>query len=288
MMGIIAGQPDIIMPKMTPAQRQRHMEIARAQRAAFPRRGRIPTDRYYQDIINAARDRGAYRRPTYGETYGQRIVDRLNGRRSSGSGNFGFRRAPGVRHQRQQPVRGKLTGPDMQRAKRAGMTPDQWLASRGGGGGWITNQRPQGGRRTSSNPGWYEDPYTPSKRRGRSQPKQRRRSSSNVQSRGKKGVHRTRDKSLPMWQRYGAESEAQWKGMSRKERGRERAKQDWERKKEFLRANPNKFRGGISMQANYRNGKFTGGFAGNKLNKKDRLEQWIRHKDQQNKRRWSR
>ncbi len=135
MMGIIAGRPDIIMPKMTPAQRQRHMEIARAQKAAFPRRGRIPTDRYYQDIINAARDRGAYRRPTYGETYGQRIVDRLNGRRSSGSGNFGFRRAPGARYQRQEPVRGKLTGPDMQRAREAGMTADEWLASRGRGRG---------------------------------------------------------------------------------------------------------------------------------------------------------
>lgn len=204
-MGIIAGQPDILMPKMTPAQRQRHLEIARAQRAAFPRRGRFPTDRYYQDIINAARDRGSYRRPTYGETYGQRIVDRLNGRRSSGSGDFGFRRAPGARHQRQQPVRGKLTGPDMQRARRAGMTPDEWLASRGRGGGsqtagiWAGDKsrgipgewdhlkgdrrgsRPRHGRRRPTqdsrvredNPrkygkwdGWFRDPLTPSKRGG--------------------------------------------------------------------------------------------------------------------------
>ena len=101
-------------------------------------------------------------------------------------------------------------------------------------------------------------------------------------------VHRTRDKSLPMWKRYGAKSEASWKGMSKKARGRERAKQDWERRKNFIRKNPNKFRGGIQMGATYRNGKLVGAFAGNKKNKKDRIEQWIKHKDQRYKRKWSR
>ena len=161
--GIIAGRPDRMHPKLTPAQRKRQMEIARAQRASFPRRGRIPTDKYYQDIINAARDRGSYRRPTYGETYGQRIVDRLNGKRSSGSGNFGFRRAPGARYQRQEPVRGKLTGPDMQRAREAGMTPDEWLASRGRGRGSQTTSGFWAGDKSRGIPGKWDGWKAPTK-----------------------------------------------------------------------------------------------------------------------------
>ena len=169
--GIIAGRPDRMHPKLTPAQRKRQMEIARAQRASFPRRGRIPTDKYYQDIINAARDRGSYRRPTYGETYGQRIVDRLNGNRSSGSGNFGFRRAPGARYQRQAPVRGKLTGPDMQRAREAGMTPDEWLASRGRGRGSQTTSGFWAGDKSRGIPGEWDH----LKGDGRSRSRRRRR-----------------------------------------------------------------------------------------------------------------
>ena len=334
MFGFVAGRPDILMPKLTPAQRERHLQIARSQQAPF-RRNRRGTDRYYQDIIDSARQRGSYRRPTYGETYGQRIVDRLNGRRSSGSGNFGFRRGGPQTTGAWNDGR----GPTVFQPQRSSVIPGEWDHIRGRNrrqqprrnpniprgtetwGDWgqskeqTARQRERYGRRSGKWDGWFRDPYIPSKRRrstrgsqvreddpgrysrhgggrwdkdpiptrGR---KRRRGKSASKPTSGKKGVHRTRDKSLPIWQRYGAKSEAEWKGMSRKERGLEKARQDWERRKAFLRANPNKFRGGISMQANYRNGKFTGGFAGNKLNKKDRLEQWIRHKDQQYKRKW--
>ena len=148
-MGIIAGQPEIIMPKMTPAQRQRHLDIARAQRASFPRRGRIPTNRYYQDIINAARERGSYRRPTYGETTGQRIIDRLNGRRSSGSGDFGFRRG------------GSQTAGVWAGDKSRGI-PGEWDHMRG-----TQGQRASDRRSIGKWDGWFRDPLTPSKRGGR-------------------------------------------------------------------------------------------------------------------------
>lgn len=295
MFGIIAGQPDIIHPKLTPAQRRRHLEIARAQQAPFRRRGRIPTDRYYQDIIDAARQRGSYRRPTYGETYGQRIVDRLNGRRSSGSGNFGFRRGGPQTTGHRNDGRGPTVFQPQRRwaghpgwrgpTVTPGEIPGKDISGQGGWGHWGRDMDPipTRGRRVTSR----RDPRVLGDESGwRKRRKRRRGKSASKATSGKKGVHRTRDKSLPIWQRYGAKSEAEWKGMSRKERGREKARQDWERRKAFLRANPNKFRGGISMQANWRNGKLTGAFAGNKLNKKDRLEQWIRHKDQQYKRKW--
>ena len=129
MFGIIAGQADRLQPRLTPEQRRRHFEIARAQQAPFRRRGRIPTDRYYQDIIDAARQRGSYRRPTYGETYGQRIVDRLNGRRSSGSGNFGFR----------------PSGDGQARPSRGGQVSGFWAGdpSRGIPGEWDNVPKPQ-------------------------------------------------------------------------------------------------------------------------------------------------
>jgi len=95
----------------------------------------------------------------------------------------------------------------------------------------------------------------------------------------KPAVHRTRDKSLPMWKRYGAKSEASWKGMGRKARIKERKKQDWDWRKAFLRKNPGKFRGGVMMGSTHRNGKLVGAFAGNKKDKKGRLEQFIKNKD---------
>jgi len=62
---------------MSEEERQKHLAMARAQNEVFQKnRGKINTDKYYQDIIDAARDRGAYSRPTYGETYGKRIFDR--------------------------------------------------------------------------------------------------------------------------------------------------------------------------------------------------------------------
>ena len=116
-------------------------------------------------------------------------------------------------------------------------------------------------------------------RRRRSSPVRSRRRQDVVRSR-RKQVHRTRDKSLPMWERFG-QSERSWKGMSRKQRLKVRKRQEWERRKSFLRKNPSKFRGGIMMGVKYRNGRPVGAFAGNKLDKKGRLEQFIKHKDRQ-------
>ena len=111
------------IPGEYPRSRRRSGSVVRRRSPVRSRRSTEGvSDRHYRNILNRARSRGrgAAVRPTYAERR----------KHQQARGTTRAARGEGVARQRRSPVRGKITGPNMRRARQAGITADQWNSRR--------------------------------------------------------------------------------------------------------------------------------------------------------------